>query len=94
MSKSVVMSSLHTKVGALGVVITEEGLGLLLLPSHDHSLCHDWVRRWEPDATVVEVAHSKDDSRVSMLDEELTGYFDGNVHTFRFPLDLRGTPFQ
>jgi O-6-methylguanine DNA methyltransferase len=94
MSKHVVMSRLHTKVGALGVVITDEGLGLLLLPSHDYSLCHDWVRRWEPDATVVEVAHSKDDSRVRMLDEELTGYFEGDVHTFSFPLDLRGTPFQ
>ena len=94
MSKSVVVSRLHTKVGALGAVITEKGVGLLLLPAHDFGLCHTWVQRWEPDAIVIDVAESDEDSRVRLLKEELTGYFDGRVRTFSFPLDMRGTPFQ
>jgi O-6-methylguanine DNA methyltransferase len=91
MSTSVVVSRLHTKAGTLGAVITEKGLGFLLLPAHDFGLCYNWVQRWEPDATVVE---SEDDSRVRQLHKELTEYFDGRVRTFSFPLDMRGTPFQ
>ena len=91
MSNRIVVSQLPTKVGTLGAVITEKGLGMLLLPAHDFSLCYDWVRRWEPDATVVE---DPDDSRMRDLHEELTGYFDGRLRTFNFPLDMRGTAFQ
>lgn len=91
MKRSVVVSQLPTEVGTLGTVITENGLGLLLLPAQDFSLCYNWVQRWEPDAIVVE---NKDDSRVRQLHEELTGYFDGRLRTFSFPLDMRGTAFQ
>ena len=91
MSHRVVVSKLPTKVGTLGAVITEKGLSLLLLPAQDFSLCYNWVQRWEPGATVVEEG---EDSRMRELHEELTGYFDGRVRTFNFPLDMRGTEFQ
>jgi O-6-methylguanine DNA methyltransferase len=91
MNNQVLVTRLPTKVGTLGAVITGKGLAFLLLPAHDFALCYDWVRRWEPQATIDETG---DDSRVRRLHDELTAYLDGRARTFTFPLDMRGTPFQ
>lgn len=78
-----------TPVGPFGAVITARGLACLAFPSESPSSCETWIRSREPGARVIH-----DHPVLDALSAQLTAYFDGSLHQFSIPLDLRGTPFQ
>lgn len=54
-----------------------------------HTHAHAVVRALEPEAELVE-----DSEHFTPLREELAAYFTGQLETFSFPVDLRGSEFQ
>jgi O-6-methylguanine DNA methyltransferase len=86
---AIVLGAVETPMGAFGAVFTARGLACLSFPSDALSGCEAWVRRHAPDAHVI-----RDHPALAALSAQLTAYFEGSLHAFTIPLDLRGTPFQ
>ncbi len=91
MAEEVTVCKVGTPAGEFGAVFTDGGLSLLLFPKDDHRECLLWARKWEPQA---HISSGEGDPRVARLEQELSGYFAGEVQEFDVPLDMRGTPFQ
>jgi O-6-methylguanine DNA methyltransferase len=87
----VIVCEVGTPAGKFGAVFTDKGLAMLLFPSQDLAHRAAWVRRWKPQARIT-AGHG--DPRVAQLEQELSGYFEGQVRDFGVPLDMHGTPFQ
>jgi O-6-methylguanine DNA methyltransferase len=86
---TVIIEEFETPIGLFGAVITAKGLSRLTFPTEPFSSCSEWVKRWEPQAVQI-----KDEARLRPLVEQLTAYFEGTLHNFDIPLDMRGTTFQ
>jgi O-6-methylguanine DNA methyltransferase len=89
MENSTVIGRFNTPFGEFGAVITSKGLSRLTFPTEPFSFCEEWVKRWIPEAFVVE-----DKTTMLNISEQLNAYFKGDLRKFQLPLDLRGTPFQ
>src|SRR4051794_41187965 len=89
MEDIVILGPANTPIGAFGAVFSPSGLGRLAYPSESLDACAAWAARWLPQARVLPTGRPLDD-----LAEQLTAYFDRQLHAFTIPLDPRGTPFQ
>jgi O-6-methylguanine DNA methyltransferase len=89
MNNSVTLGTIATPIGMLGAVVSPIGLAYLTFARPPHADCEAWVRRWKPQAHVVEDAGALD-----RLAEQLAAYFAGRRRQFTIPIDLCGTPFQ
>lgn len=78
-----------TPAGRFGAIFTEHGLCRLAYPGEPLDLYAAWLRRFAPDATLIE-----GDARFPQLEAELTAYFDGTLRQFAVPIHMLGTPFQ
>lgn len=88
-SDFVAIARVATPLGCFGAAVSPAGVGRLVFPDEPFDLCHEWVRRWAPRATVIDKHET-----LNLLQHELTLYFEGKLQRFTVPLDLRGTPFQ
>ncbi|MGI8825292.1 MAG: methylated-DNA--[protein]-cysteine S-methyltransferase [Chloroflexota bacterium] len=86
---AVVLGLAGTSMGPFGAVFTTRGLACLTFPSDSLQGCESWIRAREPGARVIG-GHPV----LASLSAQLTAYFEGSLHQFSVPLDLRGTPFQ
>ncbi len=86
---AMVLGLAGTPSGPFGAVFTARGLACLTFPADALEGCEAWIRSREPGAHVL-----RDHPILAALSVELTAYFEGSLHQFSFPLDLRGTPFQ
>jgi O-6-methylguanine DNA methyltransferase len=84
-----VLGTIDTPIGRFGAAFSPAGLGQLAAPRQPFAACEAWVRRWLPDAPVLD-----ESPWLEQLSIELNAYFAGALRTFSIPLDLRGTPFQ
>ncbi len=87
--EEVVLGAIETPLGPFGAVLTAIGLGRLTFPTEPLAECEAWARRWCPKTRIV-----ADSSHLDPVADELNAYFDGALHQFTLPVDLRGTPFQ
>ncbi len=86
---AIVLGLVGTPMGPFGAVFTGRGLACLTFPAGAQEGCEAWINTREPAAHVL-----RDHPALAALSVELTAYFEGSLHQFSFPLDLRGTPFQ
>ncbi len=86
---AMVLGLAGTPMGPFGAVFTERGLACLTFPADALEGCEAWIHSREPGAHLL-----RDHPALAALSVELTAYFEGSLHQFSFPLDLRGTPFQ
>lgn len=86
---AIILGPASTPIGPFGAVFTTRGLAYLTFPSDSLERCEAWIRAREPGAHVV-----RDHPALTALSGQLTAYFEGDLHHFSAPLDLRGTPFQ
>ena len=87
--EAMVLGLAGTPMGPFGAVFTARGLACLTFPADALKGCEAWSRTREPRARLL-----RDHPALAALSVELTAYFEGSLHQFSFPLDLRGTPFQ
>ncbi len=86
---AMVLGLAGTPMGSFGAVFTARGLACLTFPADALEGCEAWIRTREPGAYLL-----RDHPILAALSVQLTAYFEGSLHQFSFPLDLRGTPFQ
>jgi len=86
---TIVLGTADTPIGAFGAVFTARGLACLSFPSDSLGGCEAWAR-----TRALEARVTRDHPALHALSAQLTAYFDGSLHEFSVPLDLRGTPFQ
>lgn len=86
---AMVLGLAGTPMGSFGAVFTARGLACLSFPADALEGCEAWIRTREPGAYLL-----RDHPILAALSVQLTAYFEGSLHQFSFPLDLRGTPFQ
>ncbi|HYF91763.1 MAG TPA: methylated-DNA--[protein]-cysteine S-methyltransferase [Symbiobacteriaceae bacterium] len=87
--REVIFAQIPTAAGVFGAVITPEGLARLTFPLEPLEWCHEWIRRWEREASVVDAGPG-----LEPVARQLAAYFDRTLTEFDLPLDMRGTPFQ
>jgi len=85
----VIVAQISTAAGHFGAVVTPQGLARLTFPAEPLDWCHDWVRRWEPQAEVI-----ADGPGLEPVAAQLAAYFAHELTAFDLPLDMRGTEFQ
>ena len=86
---SVVLGRAETPMGAFGALFTARGLACLSFPSDGLEGCRAWIGRRMRGAEIIQHHAS-----LGALGAQLTAYFEGSLHRFTVPLDLRGTPFH
>lgn len=86
---AMVLGLAGTPMGSFGAVFTARGVACLTFPADALEGCEAWIRIREPGACLL-----RDHPILAALSVQLTAYFEGSLHQFSFPLDLRGTPFQ
>jgi O-6-methylguanine DNA methyltransferase len=86
---AIVLGHAATPLGSFGAVFTARGLACLTFPSDSSEGMDSWVRARAPKSRVIH-----EQSSLADLSSQLTAYFEGSLHRFSLPLDLRGTPFQ
>jgi O-6-methylguanine DNA methyltransferase len=87
--ETIVAGTIETPLGPLQAICSAQGLCRLTFAGEEPAACARWRRCWLPDATMID-----DDGRLDTVATQLAAYFDGTLHHFTVPLDLRGTPFQ
>jgi O-6-methylguanine DNA methyltransferase len=85
----VLTATVETRIGALRLAATEQGLACLSLPRAGGRGLTGWLARHAPRARREESSAAHRDAA-----RQLVEYLDGGRTRFELALDLRGTPFQ
>jgi methylated-DNA-[protein]-cysteine S-methyltransferase len=86
---TVILGTIETSFGVFGAALSPLGLGRLTFPTEPFALCEAWAKRWIPEARL-----SYEKELLGEVAAQLNAYFEGSLHEFTLPVDLRGTAFQ